>query len=65
MLNEKSQHFSQNFIFFCTKLTFFAPKIYIGRNTCDFASKFARHYFITEQNDILKQNKNFPTNETL
>ena len=37
----------------------------IDKNTCNFASKFARHYFITEQNDILKQNNNFPTNETL
>ena len=37
----------------------------IDRNICNFASKFARHYFITEKNDILKQNNNFPTNETL
>ena len=30
-----------------TKLTFFSIKIDIERNTCKFASKFARHYFIT------------------
>ena len=43
----KKQHFSQNLYFFGTKLTFFSTKIDIDRNTCHFASKFARHYFIT------------------
>ena len=32
---------------FAQILTFFPLKIDIDRNTCHFASKFARHYFIT------------------
>ena len=37
----------RNLYFFGTKLTFFSTKIDIDKNTCHFASKFARHYFIT------------------
>ena len=43
----KKSTFLPKFIFFGTKLTFFSTKIDIDRNTCHFASKFARHYFIT------------------
>ena len=40
----KSQHFSQNLYFF-VKHWHSCTKIDIDRNTCHFASKFARHYF--------------------
>ena len=42
----KKSIFLPKFQYFCTKLTFFT-KIDIDRNICHFASKFARHYFIT------------------
>ena len=44
----KKSTFLPKFLFFSgTKLKFFSIKIDIDRNTCHFASKFARHYFIT------------------
>ena len=61
----KKSIFLSKFHFFFAQNYHFCTKIDIDRNTCNFASKFARHYFITEENDILKQNNNFPTNETL
>ena len=42
----KGQHFSQNFNIF-PQNWHFCTKIDIDRNNCQFASKFARHYFIT------------------
>ena len=44
----KKSTFLPKFIFFWHKIDiFFSTKIDIDRNTCHFASKFARHYFIT------------------
>ena len=43
----KKSTFLPKFIFFWHKIDIFSTKIDIDRNTCHFASKFARHYFIT------------------
>ena len=44
----KKSTFLPKFIFFWDKIDIsFSTKIDIDRNTCHFASKFARHYFIT------------------
>ena len=45
-LMEKST-FLPKFQFFSHKIDIFCTKIDIDRNTCHFASKIARHYFIT------------------
>ena len=45
-LMKKSTFLPKFIFFFGTKLTFFSTQIDIARNTCHFASKFARHYFI-------------------
>ena len=46
LFSKKGQHFSQISILFAQNWHF-CPKIDIDRNTCNFASKFTRHYFIT------------------
>ena len=43
----KKSTFLPKFQFFSHKINIFAPKLDIDRNTCNFASKFTRHYFIT------------------
>ena len=60
----KKSTFLSNFHFFGHKINIFAPKL-ILTETLVILPQSARHYFITEENDILKQNNIFPTNETL
>ena len=46
-LMKKSTFFPKIYIFWGQNWHFFSIKNDIDRNTCHFASKFARHYFIT------------------
>ena len=55
----KSQHFSQDFNYFCPKLTF-CTKIDVEKNTRHFTPKFARHDFIT----VLKNSLIYPKTNT-
>ena len=53
----KKSTFLSKFQFFFAQNWHFCTKIGIDRNTCHFASNFARHYFITElRNSLICQN---------
>ena len=55
----KKSTFLPKFQFFFAQNWHFCTKIDINRNTCHFASKFARHYFITELRNSLICQKNW------
>ena len=64
ILNEKV-NISLKISFFLHKIIIFAPKLILTETLVILPQSLHDIIFITEENDILKQNNNFPTNEIL